>query len=181
LSGDAVNERRFVMRRVHISNKRISRVRGFTLLEALLGFLILSIGMLGIASLQAISLKAGKTSVYNSVAMMKVDELFESMRANPTVLATYAGAGNDNGCTGTKDCSEAELAADDVHWWKENLKAGLPSAVTTAVTVTAPTAPSKLATVKIDVSWKERNKEAGGSVDKTYTTTANICTEIPCY
>ena len=180
MPGDTLNERRFVMRRLGISNKRISCNRGFTLLEALLGFLILSIGMLGIASLQAISLKAGKTSVYNSVAMMKVDELFESMRANPTVLATYSGAGADNGCTGTKDCTEAELAADDVYWWEQNLKAGLPSAVTTTVTVTAPVAPSNLATVQIDVNWKERNKDAGGSVDKTYTTTANICVSIPC-
>jgi len=67
-----------------------------------------------------------------------------------------------------------------VYWWEQNLKAGLPSAVTTTVTVTAPVAPSNLATVQIDVNWKERNKDAGGSVDKTYTTTANICVSIPC-
>ncbi len=154
--------------------------RGFTLLEALIGFMILSIGMLGIASLQAVSLKAGKTSVYASIAMMKVDELFESMRANPTALASYTGAGVNNGCTGTVDCSEAQLAQDDVYWWKENLKAGLPGTVTTAVTVTAAVAPSKMATVKIDVGWKERKKDAQTSIDKTYSTTANICTEIPC-
>lgn len=166
-----------------IMNKRIRFRRnelGFTLLEALISFLILSIGMLGIASLQAISLKAGKTSVYGSVAMMKVDELFESMRANPSALASYTGAGTNNACTGVIECTEAQLAQDDVYWWKQNLKAGLPGTVTTAVTVTPAVAPSKMATVKIDVSWKERKKDAETSVDKTYTTTANICTEIPC-
>ena len=162
------------------STRRIQKCRGFSLLEALLGFMILSIGMLGIASLQAVSLKAGKTSVYGSVAMMKVDELIESMRANPSALATYTGGGANNACTGTKSCTAAELAADDVYWWKQNLKAGLPGAATTAVTVTAATAPSKMATVKVDVNWKERNKDTGGSIDKTYTTTAYICTEIPC-
>ena len=156
------------------------RCRGFSLLEALLGFLILSIGMLGIASLQAISLKAGKTSVYGSVAMMKVDELIESMRANPSELASYTGGGVNNGCTGAKSCTAAELAADDVYWWKQNLKAGLPGAATTAVTYTAAVAPSKMATVKVDVNWKERDRDSGGSIDKTYTTTAYICTEIPC-
>ncbi len=161
-------------------NSQILKHRGFTLLEALLGFLILSIGMLGIASLQAVSLKAGKTAVYGSVAMMKVEELFESMRANPTALATYAVAGMNNACTGTKDCTAVELAQDDVFWWTQNLTAGLPGAATTTVTVTAAVAPSKMATVKIDVSWKERDKDASGSVDKTYTTTANICTAIPC-
>jgi type IV pilus assembly protein PilV len=154
--------------------------RGFTLLEALIGFMILSIGMLGIASLQAISLKAGKTSVYGSVAIMKVEELLESMRANPAALSTYSGGGTNNACTGTKVCSDVELAQDDVYWWNENLKAGLPSAVITAVTVTPAVAPSKMATVKVDLSWKERDKDSSSSIDKTYTTTANICTEIPC-
>lgn len=157
-----------------------SKSRGFTLLEALIGFMILSIGMLGIASLQAISLKAGKTSVYGSVAIMKVEELFESMRANPAALSDYSGGGANNACTGVKVCTDSELAQDDVYWWKENLKAGLPSAVTTVVTVTPAVAPSKMATVKVDLSWKERDKDSSSSVDKTYSTTANICTEIPC-
>lgn len=162
-----------------IFNKRKSQ--GFSLLEVMIGFLILSVGMLGIASLQSLSLKAGKTSVYGSVASIKVEELFESMRANPESLATYAGAGADKSCTGTKNCTAAELAADDVFWWEKNLTAGLPSAATTVVTVTAAVPPSKMATVTIAVSWKERDDDtAGGSVDKSYTVTSNICTANPC-
>lgn len=162
------------------------RNRGFTLLEALLGFLILSIGMMGIASLQALSLKAGKTSVYGSVAMMKVDELLESMRANPTAgaLAAYAaagtGAGANNSCTGAAICSDVQLAQEDVFWWKQNLKAGLPGAATTVVAYGAATPPSKMAEVTITVNWNERNSDAAGSIAKTYTTTAKICTGVPC-
>lgn len=167
---------------------QIRKNRGFTLLEALLGFLILSIGMLGIASLQAISLKAGKTSVYGSVAMMKVDELFESMRVNPTpaALTAYAaagsGSGTNNNCSGTVVCNATTLAQDDIFWWKKNLKAGLPAAATTTITYVAPSPakPSKMARVTIDVSWDERDKTAGGSVARTYSTTANICTATPC-
>jgi type IV pilus assembly protein PilV len=170
-------------------NKRpgqIRKNRGFTLLEALLGFLVLSIGMLGIASLQAISLKAGKTSVYGSVAMMKVEELFESMRVNPTpgALAAYAAAGSgsgaNNNCTGTVVCNGTTLAQDDIYWWKKNLTAGLPAAATTSISYTAAVAPSKMSTVTINVSWDERDKIAGGSVSRTYTTSANICTAVPC-
>ena len=153
------------------------------MLEALIGFLILSIGMLGIASLQALSLQSGKSSVYGSVAMMKVDELIESMRANPGALADYTGAGANNACTANKQCTESELAADDVFWWKNNLKAGLPGAATTVVAVTPAVAPSRMATVRVDITWSERNKDASSdaaSVSKTYSTTANICTEIPC-
>ena len=149
-------------------------------MEALIGFLILSIGMLGIASLQAVSLKAGKTSVYGSVAMMKVEELFESMRANPAALDSYTGDGTNNACTGSKNCTQAELAQDDMYWWKQNLTAGLPDSVTTAVIYTAATAPSKMATIQVDISWSERDRDSSGSVDKTYTTTTNICTGTPC-
>ncbi|VAW53050.1 hypothetical protein MNBD_GAMMA05-1953 [hydrothermal vent metagenome] len=158
----------------------INRNRGFSLLEALIGFFILSIGMLGIASLQAVSLKVSQASVYNSVAMMKVDELFESMRANSTVLSAYVSAGTFNDCTGSTVCTPTQLAGDDVYWWKRNLKAGLPDAAIVVVAVTAATPPSRLAEVTIDVSWAERDKSSTGSVNKSYTTTANICTEIPC-
>jgi hypothetical protein len=41
-----------------------------------------------------------------------------------------------------------------------------------------------MAIVKIDITWSERNKDTSGgaasSISKTYTATANICTEIPC-
>ena len=164
----------------------IQKHRGFTLLEALLGFLILAIGMLGIASLQAISLKAGKTSVYSSVAMMKADELFESMRANPSsdaltaYVAASAGTGSDNGCTGTTNCTDAQLAQEDVYWWKKNLKAGLPDAVTATVTIVAAVPPSKMATATIEVKWEERDKDSEKASAKTYTTNTTICNENPC-
>ena len=171
-----------------LQKKQLRSNRGFTLLEALLGFFILSIGMLGIASLQAVSLKAGKSSVYGSVAMLKVDELFESMRAHPSAaaLTAYAangaGAGTNNTCTGTNVCTEAEMAQDDIYWWKQNLQAGLPATAdtTTSVVVTPAVAPSKMATVTVTVSWKERSKDASGSLTKSYTAISNICNEVPC-
>ncbi len=162
----------------------IKRNRGFTLLEALIGFLILSVGMLGIASLQAMSLKAGKTSVYVSVAMMKAEEIIENMRINPGALSAYAGSGDgtSHACSGTTNCSPVFLAQDDIFLWKKNLKAGLPNTAgtTTLITVTDPVPPSKMATVQVDISWKERDKKSSGSVDKTTTAIVNICTAIPC-
>ncbi len=161
--------------------------RGFTLLEALIGFLILSIGMLGIASLQAVSLKAGKSAVYGSVAMMKVEELFESMRVNPTALAAYIASGGSaaNSCTGANTCDPAELAANDMFWWNQNLLAGLPgvASTTTAINLIAPAPPSNMATVTITINWAERNQDDATDTDgvqRTYTATANICTAVPC-
>jgi len=172
-------------------NKQSSQIRknrGFTLLEALIGFLILSTGMMGIASLQAISLKAGKTSVYNSVAMMKVDELLENMRANPmpVALAAYDAAGEGSGVNNTCAavvCTPGQLAQEDIFWWKKNLSAELPSTATTVVVYTPAIPPSRMATVQVDVNWSERNKDTGASVAKVHTTTVDICTNdasTPC-
>jgi len=158
----------------------IKNNKGFTLLEALIGFLILSIGMLGIASLQAISLKAGKTSVYNSIALMKVEEVFESMRSNPSSLAIYTGAGVNNACIGTKNCTTDQLAEYDVFLWEQNLKIGLPASVSSNITLVPPVPPSKLATVNVSVGWSERDKDGTGSVNKAYAATTQICTGIPC-
>ena len=154
-------------------------------MEALLGFLILSIGMLGIASLQAISLKAGKTSVYNSVVIMKMDELFESMRANSsaTALTAYiageADMGTDNGCIAAA-CTVAQLAQEDIFWWKKNLKAGLPDAATATVAVVAAVVPSKMSMATITIEWQERSRDTEVAVDKSFSVAANICTENPC-
>ncbi|VAW53476.1 hypothetical protein MNBD_GAMMA06-715 [hydrothermal vent metagenome] len=169
---------------------KIGKNHGFTLLEALIGFLILSTGMMGIASLQAISLKAGKTSVYSSVAMMKVEELLESMRTNatPVALAAYAAAAGSNGTNGTCSavvCTPAQLAQEDIYWWKINLKTALPNATatTTSVVYTPAAPPSQMATVQVNVNWAERNKDTAVSAAKTYTITADICTNnasSPC-
>ena len=164
-----------------LSNGSIGNNRGFTILEAMIGFLVLSIGMLGIASLQGISLKAGKTSVYGSVAMMKAEELLESMRINSSALVDYkdGGAGMSKSCS-IADCTPAELALDDLFWWSKNLKAGLPAAAEKTITYTAPAAGSRMATVTVAISWDERNKDTGGSLGRSFTTTSSICTGAPC-
>ena len=168
-------------RNIILNTRPISKNRGFTILEAIIGFLILSIGMLGIASLQAVAMQAGKTSVYSSVAMMKVEELFESMRANPGAIESYAGsgAGVSNGCSGAS-CTPEALASDDLFWWSRNLRAGLPEDATVLVAVTPPPLSTKMATATITVNWDERDRDAGGSIARTFTVTSNICTENPC-
>mgnify|MGYP001101861194 FL=1 len=111
---------------------------------------------------------------------MKVEELFESMRANPGALTSYGGGAVNNLCTGVKECGPAELAADDLYWWQENLKAGMPSSVSSAVNITAPVAPSRLGEAEVTITWDERDKKEGGSITRSYTARTSICTEIPC-
>lgn len=155
------------------------RQSGFSLIEALVAFLVLSVGMLGIASLQTVSLKSGHTAALRTVAVMKVDEILESMRSNPAALVSYSAAtgdmGTDNGCSQTTvaavDCTPAEMARDEIFRWKNSLIEALPNnASTTAnVVVTPPVAPSTMTTVVVTVSWSERDPDSGGATTMNYS------------
>jgi type IV pilus assembly protein PilV len=166
----------------HVFHKQ----QGFTLIEALVAFLILSVGMLGIASLQTLSLKAGSTAMYRTAAVMKVDEIIENMRANQTAIINYAAGtgdpGADNGCrqtasTAASVCTAAQIAADDILHWKNSLQTVLPAnaATTASITVTAPVAPEVLSTVAVTVNWNERDADnKNAAIAMNYTVTLQI-------
>ena len=155
------------------------RQQGFSLIEALVAFLILSVGMLGIASLQTMSLKSGHSAAMRTVAVMKVEEILESMRSNPAVINSFAAGtadpGTDNGCSQTTvaatTCTPAQMAQDEVFRWKNSLIEALPdnAATTASVVVTPPVAGSTLNLVVVSVNWSERNLDTGGAANMTYS------------
>ena len=175
--------------------KMASSQHGFSLIEALVAFLILSVGMLGIASLQLISLKAGKTAELRTVAVIKVEEMFERIRNNPVILdpgvaGSYESdtndSGNDNGCNdytlSIVTCTSAELARDDIYNWKANLEASLPNTGVTASIAVLDKVPGVLptATVTITVNWQERNPETQTMDTMNYSASAHICDNTGC-
>lgn len=152
--------------------------KGFSLIEALVAFMIISIGMLGIASLQTISMKAGHTAVTRTAAIYNSQDILDRMRANTTQITAYAATATDNGtdnsCNDVEDftshavtaataCTSAELAADDIYHWKRSLGPN----VTASIVVVAPTAPRVLNTVTVTINWTER------AVENTTLATAN--------
>ena len=152
-------------------NKNLpARHHGFSLIEALVAFMIISVGMLGIASLQTISMKAGHTAVIRTSAVFNVEDILDRMRANTTQVAAYvvedAGTGVDGSCndavgssaapntvtTTATPCSAAALAADDIFHWKQSLGQNIKG----KVEVTVPVAPRVLNTVTVTITWTER-------------------------
>ena len=160
--------------------------RGFTLIEALVAFLILSVGMLGIASLQTVSLRSGQTASLRTVAVIKAGEILDRIRANPSQVNNYAVAegalGTNNGCnTGVSICSPADMAADDIYTWKSDLKAALPATGTTAkVEVTPPVAGSSLSAVTVTINWEEREAGTKDIQTRSYSVATSICGAIQC-
>jgi type IV pilus assembly protein PilV len=96
------------------------RGRGFTLVEALIALLALSIGLLGVAALQMTGLKANLSAAWSSQATYLSYDIIDRMRANRDERLKYVagyGAAPAPGGVATLD-----LAA-----WKANLAATLPS------------------------------------------------------
>ena len=98
-----------------------ARARGFTLIEALVALLILSIGLLGVAALQLTSLRSNHSSSLRSQATLLAYDIVDRMRANQN--AAKAGA-YDIALAGSP--TAGTVAGDDLVRWKQNLTNTLP-------------------------------------------------------
>ena len=78
---------------VSISLKSNAGQRGATLLEALIGILIFSIGILALVGMQALAIKHMSDAKYRSDAAFLANEIIGQMWVNRASLGTYAFAG----------------------------------------------------------------------------------------
>ena len=105
--------------------------RGFTLIEALIAFVLLSVGLLGIVSLQAMAKASQQLALQHTRAVTIADAVVERIRVNPAGIAVYnIGTGSPVGVTpmaepspdcGAAACTPAELAAHDLWAWEQAL------------------------------------------------------------
>ena len=118
------------------------RQRGFTLLEVLIAVMLLAVGLLGLAGLQAVSLRNNHSAYLRSQATMLAYEIIDSMRTNRSAVrsplpgsyqdGSYEIPLGDSGSTSPPDCMTApcsgpELATFEITDWKQRLGSTLPS------------------------------------------------------
>jgi type IV pilus assembly protein PilV len=108
----------------------VDRNRGFTLIEALVALVVLSIGMLGIAALYVEGLRASRAALVRTEAVTLATDMADRIRANRDAGAAYEGAAAvaaDADCeAGGAGCTPAELAAHDLFIWGEAIGDALP-------------------------------------------------------
>ena len=93
-------------------------------MEVLIALLVLSIGLLGMAALQAVSLKSNHGAYQRTQATFLAYDMMDRMRAN----RTSALAENYNITMATANLSGSTLAVTDVNDWLNNfVSALLPS------------------------------------------------------
>ena len=94
-------------------------LRGASLLEVLIAILILAIGMLGVAAMQATSLRNSQGAFERSQAVVHGYGILDAMRANPIV----ARANSYNlATTCTVPTATANLVSTDQVFWLSSLK-----------------------------------------------------------
>lgn len=129
--------------------------RGFSLLEAMVALVVLSVGMLGIAALHGQSLTAGRTAQLRTHAVNLAGDMADRIRVNRLGAAAYEGAAENGACDpqsgGGVDCTPAEMAAHDLFVWEAQLERVLPNGAG-SVNYDGTTEPP---TYAIDVTWTE--------------------------
>lgn len=104
---------------------------GFTLLEVLVAVVILSIGLLGLAGLQATSLRNNQDALTRSHEALLAYDMIDRMRAN--IPGVNAGdyhlptSTQDTDCTTTTGCTPDEMADHDYFEWLATIAAELPA------------------------------------------------------
>jgi len=103
--------------------------RGFTLIEALIAFVLLSVGLLGIVSLQAMAKSSQQLALQHTRAVTIADAIVERIRVNPAGIPVYnIGTDIPVGETATTEpspdcgsaaCTPAQLAAHDLWAWEQ--------------------------------------------------------------
>lgn len=136
-----------------IEQLRLRAVAGFTLVEVMVALAVMSIGMLGIASLYTQSLGAARTTQFRSQAINLLADMADRIRSNRLGGADYAGGPANNNCdlSGGATCTPAEMAAHDLFVWNAQVQALLPGGAWNIVRNAAVAPP----TYTLTVTWEE--------------------------
>lgn len=174
--------------------RRRARARGFTLIELLITLVIVSVGLLGVAKLQAAAVAESGVARTRSLMTFQAETLAAAMRSNKafwqsstnyTQSITIAAGGavsaspstlvqpttSDHTCNNTSTCSPANLAYDDINTWASAFGTTFPAANGTIVCTGSATVPE---TCIITLTWTERSvainrtTAAGSSTNASY-------------
>ncbi len=116
---------------LHVTGSSFPRRQsGFSLIEVLVSTIVLSIGLIGIASLQAASLSNNQSLYMRSQATAMAYDMADRMRANVSSatasLYDPANKALSGGCSSTSGCTPTQMALHDLAEWDAALTANLP-------------------------------------------------------
>ncbi len=160
---------------------------GFTLIEVLIAMVVLAVGLLGLAGLQATSLRNNQSAYNRSQATQLSYDLADRMRANADIagLATYTtispiAATAKANCLTTTGCIPAEMAENDLFEWNRNLVAttalplGLPLGVGTIAKAYTTSPSTGVYVYTITITWDDDRNGIVDAYDPSFTTSFQL-------
>ena len=145
--------------------------KGFTLIEVLIAFIILSFGLLGAIALQAKAKQASFDSMQRAAAVALGNDIIQRIRANdtPQIVDLYTQTFNSETPTTTSQacftntCSVAQIAALDLEQWKRAIRArentgSLDDATVCISPIAIPGSGGNAFNLQVVVSWQGRQE-----------------------
>lgn len=165
-----------------IKHSQINNSAGFTLLEVMIAMVIFSIGLLGLAGIQATAIQNNNSAYTRTVAMQLAYNMADVLRASTTstgeiidafdsisttIPASPTSCVQKNGA-GAPSCTETELANFEVFHWKKRIEKELASGLGSI---------SKTGDVyTITIMWDDEHTGATGTACGTDNTV-----DLKCY
>lgn len=148
--------------------------QGFTLIEALLALVVLSVGLLGGVVLLLEGLRTSRAAVQRTMAVTLAADLAERIRANRAAGGAYALARDTTlpppgaDCNVVGECGPRDVAAVDLQQWQAAVTESLPEPMT-EVTVD-PDEPSGTCLYTITLRWSGSRESDSGTIALTVRT-----------
>lgn len=165
---------------------------GFTLLEILVAMIVMAIGLLGLASLQAVSLTRNNDSYLRQQAALLASDMTDRMRANLRGVRDPSSSNNSSyhmssttpptavTCT---TCTPAQMATNDLAQWINLVSTVLPGGTAIVCIDNNPdpaTTPATPATPRCDAGpasppdtvyaikiwWTEKERDSTGGISQ---------------
>lgn len=102
---------------------------GFTLIEVLVTVVILAVGLLGLAGMQAASMRNNHSAYLRSQAVQLSYDMADRVRSNTEYRGLFDGLGAKEtaNCETTTGCTAKDMAQNDVFQWEREIAAILPA------------------------------------------------------
>lgn len=144
----------------------VGRQSGVGLIEVLVAVLVLSIGFLGVAALQAMSMSTNNGAMAKSMATIASYSVLDAIRVDKPNATSYNGTVAANACPATA----GNLASDQIHNWCVQLGKTLGPLATTKGTINC-TAVGNDFNCGVTISFND-SRAGVGAANQTITTQA---------
>jgi type IV pilus assembly protein PilV len=159
---------------------------GFTLIEVLISMLVLAVGLLGLAGLQATGIRNNLSAHYRSQASMLAYDIADRMRANLVTAQNRDVAGNMQAsmynsnvtlptaanlkanCTQLAGaCSPTLMAENDLAEWNAAVEL-LPLGEGTITSTIQGVAPNQVASFRVTINWDDNRDTSVNASDPSF-------------